>query len=295
VLGAAFLLAVVAGVKRSLAWPGGLSRWTEAEMVEPEPTRLSALLGGAKALVVGVANEHSIAWGCAKALRRAGADLALTYLNDRAKPFVAPLAEKAGAESLLPLDVRDNEQVEAVFADIARRWGRLDVLVHSIAYAPKPDLQGRVVDSSTAGFLEAMDVSCHSFVRLARYAEPLMRAGGGGTLVTMTYHGARTVIPNYGLMGPVKAALEAAVRYLAVELGPAIRVHAVSPGPLETRAASGLKDFGRLLEAARERAPARRTVSIDDVGRAVAFLCSPYARLMTGETLYVDGGYGLLG
>lgn len=254
----------------------------------------ASLLAGRKALVVGIANEQSIAWGIAQALREAGADLAVTYLNDKARPHVAPLAERLGAEILLPLDVRDPAQAAAVFAAIGQRWGRLDVLVHSIAFAPKEALLGRVVDCPQDGFLAAMDVSVHSFLRLVKLAEPLMTEGG--TILTMTYLGASQVIENYGIMGPVKAALEASVRYVAAELGPqGIRVHAVSPGPLATRAASGLPEFDALMARVAHRAPARRLVTIEEVGAACAFLASPHGAAMTGETLYVDGGYHILG
>lgn len=251
-------------------------------------------LAGKKGLIVGIANENSIAYGCARACRALGADLALTYLNQKAHGFVAPLAEALGAAMLEPLDVRDMAQQAALFERIAREWGRLDFLIHSIAFAPKEDLHGRLVDSSAEGFGAAMDISCHSFIRLARAAEPLMSEGGA--LITMTYHGARKVIPNYNLMGPVKAALEASVRYLSHELGPkGIRVHAVSPGPLKTRAASGLKGFDRLLDEAVLRAPSHSLVDIDDVGAATAYLCTPFARLLTGNVVYVDGGFNVMG
>lgn len=254
----------------------------------------TGLLAGKSALVVGIANENSIAYGCAKAFRTLGAELAITYLNDKAKPHVAPLAEALGAPVIMPLDVRSDDQLDALFAAVKARWGALDVLVHSIAYAPKADLHGRLVDSSRDGFLEAIDVSCHSFVRMARRAAALMP--NGGTLITMSYYGAEKVIPDYNLMGPVKAALEAAVRYLAFELGPqGIRVHAVSPGPLKTRAASSLKGFDRLLSDAVMRAPTHSLVSIDDVGAATAFLATPYAKLVTGGTIYIDGGYNIIG
>jgi enoyl-[acyl-carrier protein] reductase I len=264
-------------------------------MTDPRaPEFRSALLTGKVGLVVGIANEHSIAYGCARSLRDAGARLAVSYLNDKAKPYVEPLAAEIGAELVLPLDVRDAAEMAAVFDAIRSRWGRLDFLIHSIAFAPKADLQGKLIDSSAEGFLSAMDISCHSFMRMARLAEPLMVAGG--TMVTMSYHGAEKVVPHYDLMGPVKAALEAAVRYLAYELGPkGIRVHAVSPGPLETRAASGLAEFGALLSDAERRAPERALVDILDIGAVAAFLCSPAARMMSGGTIYVDGGYSILG
>ena len=256
--------------------------------------RLPPVLTGKKALIVGVANEHSIAWGCAQAMRRAGAEIAMTYLNDRARPHVEPLAKAVDAEIFLPLEVRDPAQVDGLFAGIAERWGGLDILVHSVAFAPRDALQGRVVDCPRDGFLAAMDVSCWSFLDLARRAEPLMRQGG--TMMTMSYLGANEVVDNYGIMGPVKAALESSVRYVATELGPkGIRVHAVSPGPLATRAASGIKDFDDLMTKVSARAPARRLVTIEEVGAACVFLACDYAAAMTGETLYVDGGYHILG
>lgn len=249
------------------------------------------ILQGKRALVVGVANEHSIAYGCAQAFRKLGADLTLTYLNDKALPHVQPLAQELGAE-LLPLDVTVPGQLEAVFDALARH-GRLDIVLHSIAFAPKEDLQGGLLGCSREGFLQAMDVSCHSFVRMASLAAPLMKEGG--TLFAMSYHGAEKVVPNYNVMGPVKAALEAACRYLAYELGPrGIRVHAISPGPLKTRAASCLKDFDRLLADAVQRAPLGELVDIDDVGAACAYLASDYAKRLTGSTVYVDGGLNII-
>jgi enoyl-[acyl-carrier protein] reductase I len=251
------------------------------------------LLRGHKGLVVGIANEHSIAWGCARAFRRLGAELAITYLNDKAKPFVEPLAKEIDAPILMPLDVRIEGQTEAVFKRIERDWGRLDFLLHSIAFAPKEALHGRVVDVPRDGFLQAMEVSCWSFIRMARLAEPLM--ANGGALFTMSYYGSQMVVENYGVMGPVKAALEASVRYLAAELGPkGIRVNAISPGPLKTRAASGIPEFDELLDKAQSKAPARSLVGIDDVGIATAFLALDQAKLITGETLYVDGGYHIM-
>jgi enoyl-[acyl-carrier protein] reductase I len=257
-------------------------------------TPTTPILSGQKALVVGVANDHSIAWGCAQAMHQAGAEIAMTYLNDRARPYVEPLAQMVGAPLLLPLEVRDQAQADAVFEAVAARWGRLDILVHSIAFAPREALAGRVVDCPSDGFLTAMEVSCWSFLDLTRRAEPLMT--GGGTVFAMSYHGANEVIENYGIMGPVKAALESAVRYLAVELGPkGIRVHAISPGPLATRAASGIPDFDALMERVAERAPARRLVTIEELGAACVFLASAYAGAMTGDTIYIDGGYHILG
>jgi enoyl-[acyl-carrier protein] reductase I len=252
-----------------------------------------ALLKGSKALVTGIANDQSIAWGCAKAFRAFGADLAITYLNDKARPYVEPLAKEVDASIFMPLNVQAEGQLEAVFARIEKEWGKLDLCLHSIASAPKHDLQGRVVDCSREGFLLAMEISCWSFIRMAKLAEPLMKKGG--TLFTMTYYGSQMVVEHYNLMGPVKAALESATRYLAAELGPkGIRVHAISPGPLKTRAASGITEFDALLQKAQSKAPTRSLVSIDDVGVAVAFLGMNGARLITGETLYIDGGYHII-
>src|SRR6516162_9162375 len=251
------------------------------------------LLKGKKALVTGIANDQSIAWGCAKAFRAFGADLAITYLNDKAKPHVEPLAKQVDASLFMPLNLQIEGQLEAVFDAIREKWGKLDIGLHSIAFAPARDLQGRVVDCSKDGFLLAMEISCWSFIRMAKLAEPLMK--DGGTLSTMTYYGSQMVVEHYNMMGPVKAALEAAVRYLAAELGPkGIRVHAISPGPLKTRAASGITDFDELIAKAQEKAPSRRLVSIEDVGVAVAFLSMNGAKLITGETLYIDGGYHII-
>ena len=251
------------------------------------------VLTGHKALVVGIANDQSIAYGCAKAFRNAGAELAVTWLNDKARPHVEPIAQALGAPIFMPLDVAKPGELEAVFERIEQTWGRLDILVHSLAWAPKDDLQGGLLDCSAQGFGQAMDVSCHSFIRMARLAAPLMK--DGGTLFTMSYHGANKVVPNYNVMGPVKAALEASARYLAYELGPKrIRVHAISPGPLKTRAASGLKEFDLLLNEAMQRAPIGELVDIMDVGLTCAFLASPYARRLSGETLYIDGGVNIM-
>jgi enoyl-[acyl-carrier protein] reductase I len=250
-------------------------------------------LKDSKALVVGIANEHSIAYGCARAFHEIGAELAITYLNDKAKPYVEPIAQALGAPLLLPLDVSVPGQLDAVFERIEREWGRLEILVHSIAWAPKEDLQGGLLDCSADGFAKAMDISCHSFIRMAKLAAPLMK--NGGTMFAMSYLGANRVVPNYNVMGPIKAALEASCRYLAHELGPRkIRVHPISPGPLKTRAASGLKDFDVLLTEAAERAPVGELVDIMDVGLTCAYLATPYARRLTGDTVYVDGGVNIM-
>jgi len=253
----------------------------------------SVALHGRKGLITGIANDQSIAWGCAKAFRSIGANLAVTYLNDKAKPHVEPLARQLEAPILLPLDVHAPGQLEAVFGEIERRWGRLDFLLHSIAFAPREDLHGRVVDCSREGFLIAMEVSCWSFIRMAKLAEPLMR--DGGALFCMTYYGSQMVVEHYGIMGPVKAALESATRYLAAELGPkGIRVHAISPGPLKTRAASGIAHFDEMLARAQDKAPAKSLVSIDEVGLTTAYLATDAGKLITGETLYIDGGYHVI-
>jgi enoyl-[acyl-carrier protein] reductase I len=255
--------------------------------------RARASLDGRKALVVGIANDQSIAWGCAKWLRALGAEVAVTYLNEKARRFVAPLAEELEARIFMPLNVDAPGETEAVFDRIAAEWGRLDTLVHSIAFSPKEALCGRVVDVARDGFATTMAVSCWSFIRMAHLAEPLMREGG--TIFTMTYYGSRMVVENYNIMGVAKAALESAVRYIAAELGPkGIRVHAISPGPLATRAASGIPEFDELLDKAQSKAPARSLVSVDDVGAATAFLALDAARLITGETLYIDGGYHII-
>jgi enoyl-[acyl-carrier protein] reductase I len=243
-----------------------------------------------RGLIVGMANDQSLAWGCAEALRADGAELAVTFQGNKARPHVEPLAQALGAPIFLPLDVTAPEQMEALFTEIAARWGRLDFLLHSVAFAPKQDLHGRVVDSSVEGFTKAMDVSCHSLIRLARFAEPLMAEGG--SILTMSFYGSEKVVPGYGLMGPVKAALEASVRYLADELGPTgIRVNALSTGPVRTRAASGLSHLDELIRLAAEKAPLHQLVTIEQIGHMAAFLLGPKARFVTGQTIYVDSGY----
>jgi len=251
-----------------------------------------ALLG-LKALVVGIANQYSIAYGCAKAFRGLGADLAITYVNERTKTYVRPLAKELEAPIFMPLNVGTPGMLEEVFERITKEWGQLDIVLHSIAFAPKEDLRGPLINCSAEGFKQAMDISCHSFVRMARLAAPLMK--NGGTLFAMSYHGANRVVPNYNVMGPVKAALEACCRYLAYELGgKKIRVHAISPGPLKTRAGSGLKDFELLLNEAAQRAPIGELVDIMDVGFACAYLATPFARRISGATVYVDGGTNIM-
>ena len=255
--------------------------------------QLRPVLDGQKALVIGIANEDSIAYGCAKAFRSVGADLAVSWLNEKARGFVEPLARELEASITGEVDVSDPGQLEAIFDQIRKRWGRLDILVHSIAFAPKEDLQGGLLNCSADGFARAMDISCHSFVRMAKLAAPLMT--NGGAMFAMSYVGANRVVGNYSVMGPVKAALEAACRYLAFELGPqGIRVHAISPGPLKTRAASGLKNFELMLDEAAHKAPLGELVDIMDVGYACAYLATPFARRVTGGLVYIDGGANLI-
>ena len=250
-------------------------------------------LDGKYGLVTGIANDQSIAYGCAKAFRSLGADLAVTYLNEKAEPHVRPLAEQLGAALVLPCDVRRDGELEAVFDAIRERWGRLDFLLHSIAYAPRDDLHARVVDCSLSGFLLAMEVSCHSFIRMARLAEPLMP--DGGCLLTVSFYGAEQVVEHYNMMGPVKAALESAGRYLAAELGAGrIRVNVLSPGALATRAASGIDRFDDLLQRAAARAPTQQLVTVDDIGATAAFLASDAAKQLTGLVIYIDGGYHVI-
>lgn len=251
-------------------------------------------LSGTKALIVGVANDQSIAWGCAKALRAQGADLAITYLNAKAEPYVRPLAEELGAELILPLDVTQDGQLEAVFDAIGETWGQLDTLLHSIAFCPREDLHGRVVDCSADGFKMAMDVSVHSYLRMIRLAEPLMPKGG--TCMTVSFYGSERVIEDYNVMGPVKAALESVTRYAAAELGhQGISVHALSPGPLKTRAASGIDHFDEMMAAAAAKAPTHTLATIEDVGAYAAFLASREASNVTGRVHYIDGGSSIIG
>lgn len=254
-------------------------------------TRIS--LEGKRGLVAGIANDQSIAFGCAKAFRELGADLAVTYLNEKAEVHVRPLAEQLGADLVLPCDVRRDGDPERVFDAIRDRWGRLDFLLHSIAFAPRDDLHARVVDCTKEGFSLAMEVSCHSFIRMAKLAEPLMP--DGGCLLTVSFYGAEKVVEHYNIMGPVKAALESSVRYLAAELGSRkIRVNALSPGALATRAASGIDRFDELLERTARRAPMHQLVTVDDIGPTAAFLASDAARQLTGLVVHIDGGYHII-
>lgn len=246
-------------------------------------------LKGKRGLVVGIANAKSIATGCARVFVAEGARLAITHQDERALPHVRPVAEELGAELLMPLDVTRSEQMDTLFTEIARHWGGIDFLLHSIAFCPSADLHARVMDASAQGFAQAMDISCHSFLRLARHAEPLMEQGG--SLITVSYYGAEKVVDHYNIMGPVKAALEAATRYIAVELGPRrIRANVISPGPIETRAASGIAHFDGLIADARNRAAEGRLVSIDEVGQVAAFLASDAASGLTGTLTHIDAG-----
>ncbi|RUR27382.1 enoyl-[acyl-carrier-protein] reductase FabI [Vreelandella andesensis] len=247
---------------------------------------------GKVGIVAGLANQDSIAFGCAQALHHAGAECLVTYASPKAEKFITPLISTMGEPELLLCDVQHDDQLDALFARAKERWGRIDFVVHSIAYAPFDDLHGRVVDCSKEGFALAMDISCHSFIRMAKHAEPLMKEGGA--LFNMTYYGAEKVVDNYNLMGPVKAALESATRYMAAELGPqGIRVHAVSPGAIRTRAASGLKAFNELAHDGETRSPLRRLASVQDVGNAVVYLASDAGASLTGLTHYVDAGHHL--
>lgn len=253
-------------------------------------------LAGKRGLVVGIANASSIAYGCAKAYRDLGAELAVTYLNPKSERFVRPLAEELGASIIMPCDVTTENELEAVYAEIERTWGKLDFILHSIAFAPMQDLHGRVIDCSRTGFMNAMDVSCHSFIRMAKLAEPLMEKAGGGSMQTVSYFGAEKVVEHYNIMGPVKAALESVTRYLAADLGPkGIRVNTLSPGPLATRAASGIDHFDDLMVKATERAPTHHLTTIEEVGSYSAFLATDAAKSVTGQLVYIDGGYNIIG
>lgn len=250
-------------------------------------------LFGKRGLVIGIANQQSIAWGCARAFHAAGAQLAVTWLNAKAEPYVRPLAEALEAPLAMPCDVREPGHLEAVFEAIGSQWGGLDFVLHSIAFAPLEDLRGRLVDCSAEGFRMAMDVSCHSFIRMARLAEPLMAEGG--CLLTVSFYGAEKVAPGYAFMGPVKAALEGSVRVLASELGPRrIRVHALSPGVLHTRAASGLADLDGLQRQWDTGAPLPGGVDIDAIGDFATFLVGDGARAITGNVEYIDAGYHIM-
>lgn len=262
--------------------------------VKPYQNISTLTLKGKKGLIIGIANDQSIAYGCALHCRANGAELAITYLNEKADKWVRPLAEGLDAAIFMPCDVSVDGELEAVFAEIEKTWGKLDFVIHSIAFANREDLHGRVTDCSAQGFAQSMDVSCHSFIRCAKLAEPLMT--DGGCLMTLSYYGGRKVVEHYGVMGPVKAALEATTKYLAAELGEkGIRVVALSPGPLKTRAASGIAHFDELMEQAAAKAPTHQLATIDDCGSFAAYLVSDLAQSVTGTTLFIDGGYHILG
>jgi len=246
-------------------------------------------LRGLRGLVLGVADEQSIAWGCLRLAHEQGARLVASCLNDKVYRRVEPLTTPLGID-LLSCDIEKPDELTRLLRHVEEKLGGLDFAIHSIAWAPSADLKGRVVDSSCAGFCKAMAISCHSFAAVAKRCEPLMREQGGA-LIAMSYLGGEKVVPNYGIMGPVKAALESLSRYLAVELGrQSIRVNVVSPGPIPTRAASGITDFDELLERAAQRSPLGRRVTLREIAQLTLFLCSPAASGITGQTLYVDAG-----
>ena len=266
-------------------------------MLEPVPSAGVAkgnLMAGKRGLVMGVANNRSIAWGIAKAAAAQGAEIAFTYQGDAIKKRVGPLAEELGSQLVLPCDVMDAASMDAVFAELKRTWGKLDFLVHAIAFSDKNELDGRYVDTSEKNFTQTMLVSCYSFTALAARAERLMPTGG--SMLTLTYYGAEKVMPHYNVMGVAKAALEASVRYLASDLGKNnIRVNAISAGPIKTLAASGIADFRYILRWNEYNSPLRRTVTIEEVGAAGLYLLSDLSRGVTGEVHHVDAGYHVQG
>lgn len=252
------------------------------------------LLENKKALVVGVANERSLAWAIAQELHKQGAKLAFNYMGEALERRVRPLAESVGADFVVPCNVSDDSQVDEMFNQVQSKWGGLDILIHSVAFANKEDLEGRFVDTSREGFKMAMDVSAYSLVALARKAEPLMK--NGGAILTLSYYGAVKVVPNYNMMGVAKAALEASVRYLAYDMGAQkIRVNAISAGAVKTLAAAGIKGFRGMLAAAEEKTPLKENIAAEDVGTMAAFLCGPHGRHITGSTIYIDSGANIMG
>ncbi len=252
------------------------------------------LMAGKKGLVMGVANDRSLAWGIARVLASHGAELAFTYQGDALGRRVAPLADSLGSDFVMPCDITDSASLEDVFATIKDKWGSLDFVVHAIAYSDRTQLKGRYVDTTTENFAMTMDVSCYSFTAVCRHAEPLMT--GGGSLLTLTYYGAEKVVPHYNVMGVAKAALEASVRYLAVDLGSSdIRVNAISAGPVKTLAASGIGDFRYILKWNEYNSPLKRNVTIDEVGGGALFLLSDLSRAVTGEIHHIDCGYHVVG
>jgi enoyl-[acyl-carrier protein] reductase I len=254
----------------------------------------AGLMAGKRGLIMGVANDRSIAWGIAKACQGQGAELAFTYQGEALKKRVGPLAASIGSAIVLPCDVTDTASMDALFAELAAKWGRLDFLVHAIAYADKAELTGRYVDTSAGNFERTMNISCYSFTALAQRAEPLMTAGG--SMLTLTYYGSEKVMPHYNVMGVAKAALEASVRYMAMDLGPkGIRVNSLSAGPIKTLAASGIGDFRYILKWNELNSPLRRNVTQEDVGKAGFYLLSDLASGVTGECHHVDCGYHVVG
>jgi enoyl-[acyl-carrier protein] reductase I len=253
------------------------------------------LLKGKRAVIFGVANERSIAWAISEAFHAEGAELAFTYAGEVLEKRVRPLAEGIGGKIILPCDVTKDEEIEGVFSTLGQQWGGLDILIHAIAFANKEDLANPYVQTSRAGFHLAMDVSAYSLVALARHAAPLME-GRGGAMVTLTYMGSEKVVPNYNVMGIAKAALEASVRYLAYDLGPkGIRVNAISAGPIRTLAAAGIADFKSMLHHVADRAPLKRNIDAEEVGKTALYLCGPWGSAVTGEVVHVDAGYNIMG
>tara|TARA_R110002110_G_scaffold33636_21_gene115334 strand:+ start:553 stop:1383 length:831 start_codon:yes stop_codon:yes gene_type:complete len=255
---------------------------------------LKPVMAGKRGLIMGVANDHSIAWGIANALSKHGAELAFTYQNENLRKRVAPLAESVGSDIVLPCDVSDTASLENVFEAVGNQWDNIDFVLHAIAYSDKSELQGRYLDTTRGNFLRTMHISCFSFTEVARLAKPMMNEGG--SLLTLTYLGAEKVMPNYNVMGVAKAALEASVRYLAVDLGgDGVRVNALSAGPMRTLAGSAIADARYVYKKTAERSPIRRAVTLDEVGNSGFYLLSPLSSGVTGETMYVDCGFNVVG
>jgi len=254
-----------------------------------------SLLAGKKGLIVGVANDRSIAWGIAQAMHREGADLAFTYAGEPLEKRVRPLAESLGSSIIMSCDVRNEEEIDGLFAELSRQWGGVDILVHSVAYANRDELKGTFLNTTREGFLTSMEVSAYSLIALARRAVPLME-GRGGSIITLSYYGGQKVFPNYNVMGVAKAALEMSVRYLAEAVGPqGIRVNAISAGPIKTLAASGVGGFSQIAGIVESKAPLRRNVTQEEIGDAAVYLASHLSRGVTGEVHFVDSGYNVIG
>lgn len=263
-------------------------------MVEPTAVASGELMKGKRGLIMGVANNKSIAWGITEALAAQGAELAFTFQGDALEKRVRPLAESVGSDIILPCDVTDMDSVDAVFETLEKKWGTLDFVVHAIAYSDKSELTGKYVDTSLDNFLLSMNISCYSFTAVAKRAYPLMK--NGGSMVTLSYYGAEKVVPHYNVMGVAKAALEASVRYLAADLGEyGVRVNAISAGPIKTLAASGIGDFRYILKWNEYNSPLKRNTTIQDVGGTGVYLLSDLGRGTTGELLHVDSGYHVVG